>query len=236
MAIGLLVQGDSVLLIPMTCTFITIIFNPRGCPPIWNIHNIPSRILLLWLVHPLQHLPRRKGKRLDIPRNVMNTIVISSIHLLFLHAQHLKCSQHTLSTHPHTSFPPIFSTSPDKNNIVIAHNTFIECEYINLGWVVTSDKNIWFANNLFKKTDGSVFAGIGSSVHFSGNMYSGNLGASLDNSISEAEFYAVDGDSVVSYSDMYGYYAPDRYIPLNSTLFHDCLHLPLLCQHTMNLT
>ena len=91
---------------------------------------------------------------------------------------------------------------------------------------MTSDKNIWFANNLFKKTDGSIFAGIGSSVHFSGNMYSGNLGASLDNSISEAEFYAVDGDSVVSYSDMYGYYAPDRYIPLNSTLFHDCLHLP----------
>lgn len=100
-------------------------------------------------------------------------------------------------------------SSKYKNNIVVAHNTFIECEYINLGWVVSSDKNIWFANNLFKKTEGSIFAGIGSSVHFSGNMYSGNLGASLDNSVSETEFYAVDGDSVVSFSDMYGYYAPD---------------------------
>ena len=126
--------------------------------------------------------------------------------------------QSTLSIHPHIPRQPIYSTSSDKNNIVVAHNTFIECEYINLGWVVSSDKNIWFANNLFKKTEGSIFAGIGSSVHFSGNMYSGNLGASLDNSVSETEFYAVDGDSVVSFSDMYGYYAPDRYITRNPIL------------------
>ena len=125
-----------------------------------------------------------------------------------------------LATSPLTFVGPVTSTdavtgkpvyaepSPEyKNNVVVAHNTFLECQYINLGWVAT-DKNAYFVNNLLKRSDGNIFAGISSPVHFSGNAFSGALGASLDNTYEPSEFSEVSDAMLFDYQPAYGYYAP----------------------------
>ena len=118
-----------------------------------------------------------------------------------------------------TGRPVYAEPSPEfKNNVVVAHNTFIECQYINLGWVAT-DKNAYFVNNLLKRSEGNLFAGISAPVHFSGNAFSGALGASLDNSFEASEFAEVPAAGLFEWQGAYGYYAPGnaRYRPLPPT-------------------
>ena len=65
--------------------------------------------------------------------------------------------------------------SPNLNNINFIHNTFIDGSPIELD---TATNNTW-ANNIFKKTSGSIFSGSTSGKTFTGNIYSGTLGVTI---------------------------------------------------------
>jgi hypothetical protein len=63
------------------------------------------------------------------------------------------------------------------NNINFVHNTFYNCADIDLGGVGPTN-NTW-ANNIFKKSTGSIFKNANSGTTFVGNIYQGTLGISI---------------------------------------------------------
>ncbi|MEI7850893.1 MAG: Ig-like domain-containing protein [Kiritimatiellales bacterium] len=66
--------------------------------------------------------------------------------------------------------------SPNLNNINFIHNTIIGGTPIVLASGATN--NTW-ANNVFKKTSGSIFTGSNSGINWAGNIYQGTLGISI---------------------------------------------------------
>jgi hypothetical protein len=66
--------------------------------------------------------------------------------------------------------------SPNLKNINFVHNTFVDCGMINLGSGATN--NTW-ANNIFKKSSGNIFAGSTPGISWAGNIYKGTLGISI---------------------------------------------------------
>ncbi len=66
--------------------------------------------------------------------------------------------------------------SPNLKNINFIHNTFVECGLIDFDTGATA--NTW-ANNIFKKSSGNIFAGSGTGITWAGNIRSGNLGISI---------------------------------------------------------
>jgi len=68
--------------------------------------------------------------------------------------------------------------SGNLNNINFLHNTFVNCGDINLGGTGAS-ANTW-ANNIFKKTDGSaIFSNPNNGIAWAGNLYDGTLGITI---------------------------------------------------------
>lgn len=74
--------------------------------------------------------------------------------------------------------------SPNLQNINFLHNTFVECGLIDLANGATN--NTW-ANNIFKKTSGSMFIGSPSGISWAGNIYSGTLGISIPSGMTNAD-------------------------------------------------
>lgn len=66
------------------------------------------------------------------------------------------------------------SVSPNLTNVHVIHNTFYEPDVIDLAAGGTS--NTW-ADNLFVKTSGNLFAGVPSGIRWTGNLYRGTLGS-----------------------------------------------------------
>ena len=59
-------------------------------------------------------------------------------------------------------------------NINILHNTFVNSGMIDLGG--TGPAAVTFANNIFKKSSGSIFANPNGGTSWAGNIYNGTLG------------------------------------------------------------
>ncbi len=66
--------------------------------------------------------------------------------------------------------------SPNLSNINFVHNTFVGGTPIELATGATN--NTW-ANNIFKKTTGSIFTGSASGITWAGNIRSGTLGITV---------------------------------------------------------
>jgi hypothetical protein len=68
------------------------------------------------------------------------------------------------------------------NNINFIHNTFAECGNIDLdnGAIY----NTW-ANNIFKKSSGNIFAGSTTGIAWAGNIYDGTLGVSIPSGMTQ---------------------------------------------------
>ncbi len=62
------------------------------------------------------------------------------------------------------------------SNINFFHNTFVECDTIDFDQGAKS--NTW-ANNLFQKGSGSIFAGSATGIIWAGNIYTNTLGISI---------------------------------------------------------
>lgn len=63
------------------------------------------------------------------------------------------------------------------NNINFIHNTFYNCGDIDLGGIGATD-NTW-ANNIFKKTSGSIFTNLNEGTTWVGNIYQGDLNSTI---------------------------------------------------------
>jgi hypothetical protein len=72
---------------------------------------------------------------------------------------------------PTTTFPFVLK------NVNFVHNTFYDCGKIDFSSWEAID-NTW-ANNIFKKTTGSIFEQANSGITFVGNMYQGTLGLTI---------------------------------------------------------
>ena len=68
--------------------------------------------------------------------------------------------------------------SPNPYNINFAFNTFVNCGDIDLGGVGPTAIN--FTNNIFSKSSGDIFTDPNGQTSFSGNIYQGTLGITID--------------------------------------------------------
>ncbi len=66
---------------------------------------------------------------------------------------------------------------PNLNNINFIHNTFVNCGNIDLGGTGATS-NTW-ANNIFKKSSGSIFTNANGGTTWAGNINQGSLGISI---------------------------------------------------------
>jgi hypothetical protein len=66
--------------------------------------------------------------------------------------------------------------SPNLKNINFLFNTFVDCGAIDLGG--TGPVNNTWANNIVKKSSGSIITGSSAGISWSGNIFSGTLGFS----------------------------------------------------------
>ena len=69
-------------------------------------------------------------------------------------------------------------------NINFVHNTFVECGMIDLDSGATN--NTW-ANNIFKKTTGTMFTGSASGIAWAGNVYAGSPGLAIATGMKNAD-------------------------------------------------
>jgi hypothetical protein len=92
------------------------------------------------------------------------------------------------------------------NNINFIHNTFYNCGDIDLGGTGATS-NTW-ANNIFKKSSGSIFMNANSGSTWSGNNYQGTLGITIPTGmISANSFLALNSE---------GYYGLSSTSPINN--------------------
>ncbi len=70
------------------------------------------------------------------------------------------------------------------NNVNFIHNTFVDCSSIDMGGTGATS-NTW-ANNIFKKSSGSIFTNANSGTTWIGNIRSGTLGISNTSGMSNA--------------------------------------------------
>ena len=70
------------------------------------------------------------------------------------------------------------------NNVNFIHNTFVDCSSIDMGGTGATS-NTW-ANNIFKKTSGSIFTNANSGTTWTGNIRSGTLGISNTSGMANA--------------------------------------------------
>jgi hypothetical protein len=72
------------------------------------------------------------------------------------------------------------------NNVNFIHNTFVECSNgIDLGGSGATN-NTW-ANNIFKRSSGSIFTNANAGTTWAGNIYSGNLGITISSGVTNAD-------------------------------------------------
>ena len=72
------------------------------------------------------------------------------------------------------------------NNINFIHNTFVECSNpIDLGGTGVTN-NTW-ANNIFKRSSGSIFSNANTGTTWSGNISSGNLGITITSGVTNID-------------------------------------------------
>jgi hypothetical protein len=80
------------------------------------------------------------------------------------------------------------------NNINFIHNTFYNCGNIDLGGTGATN-NTW-ANNIFKKSSGSIFNNPNSGTSWAGNNYQGTLGITIPTGMSSANsFLALNSEA-----------------------------------------
>jgi len=93
-------------------------------------------------------------------------------------------------------------------------NTFVESEYVNLDTVAKpSSQSGWFANNIFIRRKGDLFAGVGLGINFLGNLYEGTLGEEffLDHELDVTEFNPLDSEMELNADGTY--YVPSELSP-----------------------
>ena len=104
---------------------------------------------------------------------------------------------------------PSTTASPrtlNLNNINFIHNTFYNCGDIDLGGIGATS-NTW-ANNIFKKSSGSIFMNANSGSTWSGNNYQGTLGITIPTGIISANsFLALNSE---------GYFGLSSTSPINN--------------------
>jgi hypothetical protein len=92
------------------------------------------------------------------------------------------------------------------NNINFIHNTFYNCGDIDLGGIGATS-NTW-ANNIFKKSSGSIFMNANSGSTWAGNNYQGTLGITIPTGmISANSFLALNSE---------GYFGLSSTSPINN--------------------
>ncbi|MFM9825654.1 chondroitinase-B domain-containing protein, partial [Flavobacterium sp.] len=74
-------------------------------------------------------------------------------------------------TYDNTTYPVVL------NNVNFIHNTFVECGNIDLGGTGATN-NTW-ANNIFKKSSGSIFTNANAGTTWAGNIRSGTTGITI---------------------------------------------------------
>ena len=80
------------------------------------------------------------------------------------------------------------------NNINFIHNTFYNCGDIDLGG--TGATSTTWANNIFKKSSGSIFNNPNSGTSWAGNNYQGTLGITIPTGMSSANsFLALNSEA-----------------------------------------
>lgn len=103
---------------------------------------------------------------------------------------------------PTTASPRTLNLS----NINFIHNTFYNCGNIDLGGTGATN-NTW-ANNIFKKSSGSIFNNPNSGTSWAGNNYQGTLGISIASGMSNTNpFLALNSE---------GYYGLSSTSPINN--------------------
>ena len=92
-------------------------------------------------------------------------------------------------------------------NINFIHNTFYNCGDIDLGGTGAM-RNTW-ANNIFKKSSGSIFKNANLGTSWAGNLYQGNLGISIASGMTSTNpFLALNSE---------GYYGLSSSSPVNNS-------------------
>ena len=106
---------------------------------------------------------------------------------------------------PPITVPP--ARTLNLNNINFIHNTFYNCGDIDLGGIGATS-NTW-ANNIFKKSSGSIFKNANAGTSWLGNIYQGTLGISFSTGMSSTDpFLALN---------MEGYYGLSSSSPINTS-------------------
>ena len=106
---------------------------------------------------------------------------------------------------PPITVPP--ARTLNLNNINFIHNTFYNCGDIDLGGIGATS-NTW-ANNIFKKSSGSIFKNTNAGTSWLGNIYQGTLGISFSTGMSSTDpFLALN---------MEGYYGLSSSSPINTS-------------------
>jgi hypothetical protein len=82
-------------------------------------------------------------------------------------------------------------------DINIVHNTFVNCGTVDLGGA--GPTNCTLANNIFKKTSGSIFSNANGATSFAGNIYSGTPGISISSGMKN-----IDPKLVINSDGYYG--------------------------------
>ena len=75
--------------------------------------------------------------------------------------------------------------SPYLQNVNFVHNTFVECGNIDLGG--PGPVNSTWANNVFKKSSGSIFVNPNTSTTWAGNIAAGTLGITIASGMTNAD-------------------------------------------------
>jgi len=75
--------------------------------------------------------------------------------------------------------------SPNLDNVNFVHNTFVECGRIDLGGLGPTN-NTW-ADNVFKKSSGTIFTNPNSGTAWAGNIASGALGITIPSGMTIAD-------------------------------------------------
>ena len=105
------------------------------------------------------------------------------------------------------------------NNVNFVHNTFYNCANIDFGGIGATN-NTW-ANNIFKKTTGSIFMNPNSGTAFSGNIYQGNLGITITSGMTSNDpLLATNSDGY------YGLSSNSPAIDASSSNYPAILHIP----------
>ena len=113
---------------------------------------------------------------------------------------------------------PVGLRTSNLVNINFIHNTFVNCGKIDLGGTGATN-NTW-ANNIFKKTSGSILINANTGTSFAGNIYQGTLGLTITSGM-----YNTNPNLVTNPDGYYGIASGSPAIDAASLSYPPILHI-----------